>query len=140
MLWRTRGKLRAGDQPAALCGNISSSWLRTRSQFRQRACQCFMILCEAKYSIRRRESSLVKDGLFFAIYRNWRFKPSMMFVVYMIFRFSSGYSKKVLKTPQFGGIEYLASQRIMTHWHAGCQNWDLVLSQLELMFPQRVAG
>ncbi len=92
------------------------------------------------YCIRRRELSLVKDGLFFAIYRNWRFKPSMMFVVYMIFRFSSGYSKKVLKTPQFGGIEYLASQRIMTHWHAGCQNWDLVLSQLELMFPQRVAG
>ena len=34
---------------------------------------------------------------------------------------------------------YLASQRIMKHWHARCQNWDLVLSQLELMFPQRVA-
>ena len=35
---------------------------------------------------------------------------------------------------------YLASQRIMKHWHARCQNWDLVLSQLELMFPQRVAS
>lgn len=35
---------------------------------------------------------------------------------------------------------YLASQRIMKHWHARCQNWDLVLSQLELMFPQRAAG
>ena len=34
---------------------------------------------------------------------------------------------------------YLASQRIMKHWHARCQNWDLVLSQLELMFPQRAA-
>ena len=34
---------------------------------------------------------------------------------------------------------YLASQRIMKHWHARCQNWDLVLSQLELMFAQRVA-
>ena len=35
---------------------------------------------------------------------------------------------------------YLASQRIMKHWHARCQNWDLVLSQLELMFPQRAAS
>ena len=34
---------------------------------------------------------------------------------------------------------YLASQRIMKHWHARCQNWDLVLSQLDLMFPQRAA-
>ena len=33
---------------------------------------------------------------------------------------------------------YLASQRIIKHWHARCQNWDLVLSQLELMFPQRL--
>ena len=35
---------------------------------------------------------------------------------------------------------YLASQRIMKHWHTRCQNWDLVLSQLELMFAERVAG
>ena len=35
---------------------------------------------------------------------------------------------------------YLASQRIMKHWHARCQNWDLVLSQLELMFAERTAG
>ena len=35
---------------------------------------------------------------------------------------------------------YLASQRIMKHWHARCRNWGLVLSQLELMFPQRAAG
>ena len=35
---------------------------------------------------------------------------------------------------------YLASQRIIKHWHARCQNWDLVLSQLELMVPQRLAG
>lgn len=34
----------------------------------------------------------------------------------------------------------LASQRIMKHWHARCQNWDMVLSQLELMFPQRAAS
>ena len=33
---------------------------------------------------------------------------------------------------------YLASQRIIKHWHARCQNWDLVLSQLELTFPQRL--
>ena len=35
---------------------------------------------------------------------------------------------------------YLASRRIMKHWHARCQNWDLVLSQLELMFAERTAG
>ncbi len=32
---------------------------------------------------------------------------------------------------------YLASQRIMSHWRARCQNWDLVLSQLEIMFADR---
>jgi len=32
---------------------------------------------------------------------------------------------------------YLASQRIIRHWHASCQNWDLVLSQLEIMFADR---
>ena len=35
---------------------------------------------------------------------------------------------------------YLASQRIVKHWHARCQNWDLVLSQLEIMFADRKAG
>ena len=35
---------------------------------------------------------------------------------------------------------YLASQRIVKHWHARCQNWDLVLSQLEIMFADRAVG
>ena len=35
---------------------------------------------------------------------------------------------------------YLASQRIVKHWHARCQNWDMVLSQLEIMFADRRAG
>ena len=35
---------------------------------------------------------------------------------------------------------YLASQRIVKHWHARYQNWDLVLSQLELMFTDRSVG
>ena len=35
---------------------------------------------------------------------------------------------------------YLASQRIVKHWHAKCQHWDLVLSQLDLMFADRAAG
>ncbi len=34
---------------------------------------------------------------------------------------------------------YLAAQRIMSHWRARCQNWDLVLSQLEIMFADRTA-
>lgn len=36
-----------------------------------------------------RESSLVKLGLFLV---NWRFRPLMMLVVYIIFRISGGYS------------------------------------------------
>ena len=35
---------------------------------------------------------------------------------------------------------YLASRRIVKHWHARCQNWDVVLSQLENMFADRRAG
>ena len=35
---------------------------------------------------------------------------------------------------------YLASQRIIKHWHARCQNWDLVLNQLQLMFADRAVG
>ena len=35
---------------------------------------------------------------------------------------------------------YLASQRIAKHWHARCQNWDLILSQLEIMFADHSAG
>lgn len=35
---------------------------------------------------------------------------------------------------------YLASQRIIKHWHARCQNWDLVLNQLQLMFADRALG
>ena len=35
---------------------------------------------------------------------------------------------------------YLASQRIIKHWHARCQNWDLVLSQLQLLFADRAFG
>lgn len=35
---------------------------------------------------------------------------------------------------------YLASQRIVKHWKSRCQNWDLILSQLEIMFADRSAG
>ena len=35
---------------------------------------------------------------------------------------------------------YLAVQRIVKYWHARCQNWDMVLSQLEIMFAYRKAG
>ena len=44
------------------------------------------------YDPLRRETSLVKLGLFLVICRNWRFRPSMILVVYMIFRISAGYS------------------------------------------------
>lgn len=35
---------------------------------------------------------------------------------------------------------YLASQRITKRWRTRCQNWNLVLSQLEIMFSGRAAG
>lgn len=35
---------------------------------------------------------------------------------------------------------YLASQRIMKHWHTHCRDWDKVLSQLQILFPGRTAG
>ena len=35
---------------------------------------------------------------------------------------------------------YLAFQRITKRWRTRCQNWDLVLSQLEIMFSDRAAG
>ena len=35
---------------------------------------------------------------------------------------------------------YLASQRIVKHWRTRCQNWDMVLSQLEIMFADRAVG
>ena len=50
---------------------------------------------DARYNILRNDSSFVKLGLFFVICRNCRFNPSMMFVVYIIFRISAGYAKNV---------------------------------------------
>ena len=32
---------------------------------------------------------------------------------------------------------YLASKKIVEHWTARCRNWDIVLAQLQLMFPDR---
>ncbi len=33
---------------------------------------------------------------------------------------------------------YLASRKIVEHWTARCRNWDMVLSQLEIMFAERI--
>ena len=35
---------------------------------------------------------------------------------------------------------YLASQRITKSWRTRCQNWDLALSQLEILFSGRAVG
>ena len=35
---------------------------------------------------------------------------------------------------------YLASRRIVKHWHARYQNRDMVLNQLEIMFADHKAG
>lgn len=51
--------------------NTISSWLSIKSQFWHLECQCLTMRWEARYSIRRRESLLVMEGLFFVICRNW---------------------------------------------------------------------
>lgn len=38
------------------------------------------------------------------------------------------------------GIFYLASRHNVKHWHARCQNWELELSQLEILFAGRADG
>ena len=35
---------------------------------------------------------------------------------------------------------YLASRKIVEHWTARCRNWDVVLSQLQLMFQDRLTA
>ena len=35
---------------------------------------------------------------------------------------------------------YLAAQRITKRWRTRCQNWNMVLSQLQLMFADRATG
>lgn len=34
-------------------------------------------------------------------------------------------------------ILYLASSKIVRHWTARCRNWDIILSQLQLMFQDQ---
>ena len=58
-------------------------------------------------------SSLVKDGLFLVIRRNCRLSPSMILVVYMIFRISGGYAKNVDR------ISQLSSQLLTQEGYAG---------------------
>lgn len=89
-----------GNQPAMRSASMISNCLSTMSQFWYQACQRLTIRWDARYSIRRRETSLLNEGLFFVICRNCRFRPLIMFVVYMILRISDGYSKKVFKTSQ----------------------------------------
>ena len=35
---------------------------------------------------------------------------------------------------------YLASRRIAKHWYAWCQNWEMVLAQLQIVFADRAVG
>ena len=35
---------------------------------------------------------------------------------------------------------YFASQRIIKCWYARCQNWDMLLNQLQIMFSDRAVG
>ena len=89
------------NQASILSSNIIDNWLKTMSQFRHLCVQRSTIFCDAKYNILRRLSSFVNDGLVFVICLNWQFKPSIIFVVYIIFRTSGGYAKKVERISQF---------------------------------------
>ncbi len=63
---------------------------------------------DARYNIFLKLSSLVNDGLFLVIFRNCLLSPSIIFVVYIIFRTSAGYAKNVDKMSQF-------SYQLLTH-------------------------
>ena len=93
--------LSGANQADILSSNIIESWLKTTSQFRHLCVQRSTIFCDAKYNILRRLSSFENDGLFFVICLNWRFNPSIIFVVYIIFRISGGYAKNVDSISQF---------------------------------------
>lgn len=85
----------SGQIYAVLSSNMTFKWLRTTSQFRHLCVQRFTMFFDAKYSILRKDSSLGKLGLFLVTCRNWRLSPSMILIVYIIFRISAGYAKRV---------------------------------------------
>lgn len=98
-----RNQLATNEKISAsiLSSNIIDKWLKIMSQFRHLCVQRSTIFCDAKYNILRRMSSFVNDDLFFVICLNWRFSPSIIFVVYIIFRTSGGYAKNVDRISQF---------------------------------------
>ena len=88
-----------------------------------------------------------KDGFFHA--HTYEYPPEVRKIIYttnMIEGLNRQFRQITKNKPSFTSDDslrrmlYLASQRIVKHWHARCQNWDLVLSQLQLMFADRAAG
>ncbi len=66
------------------------SWFRTWSQLRYLCVHFFVTFWLARYSIFSRDVSLGNTLFVLVTFRYWRFSPSMMLVVYMIRRMSSG--------------------------------------------------
>ena len=85
------------------------NWFKTWSQFRYLCVHFFVTFWLARYSIFSKDVSLGNTLFVLVTFRYWRFSPSMMFVVYMIRRMSSGNWKKELTSSQ------LFSQLLMAY-------------------------
>ena len=106
----------SGKIYAVLSSNMTFKWLRTTSQFRHLCVQRFTMFFDAKYSILRKDSSLGKLGLFLVTCRNWRLSPSMILVVYIIFRISAGYAKRVDKISQLSSHDFTQDGYAFPHF------------------------
>ena len=105
-----------GQIYAVLSSNMTFKWFRTTSQFRPLCVQRFTMFFAAKYSILRKDSSSGKLGLFFVTCRNWRLSPSMILVVYIIFRISAGYAKNVDKISQLPSHDFTQDGYAFPHF------------------------
>ncbi len=91
------------------------SWFSTWSQFRYLCVHFFVTFWLARYSIFSRDMSLGNTLFVLVTFRYWRFSPSMMFVVYMIRRISSGNWKKGLTSSQLFSQLLMANGYFFPH-------------------------
>ena len=82
----------------------------------------------------------------FSVYTKFGIDPKIIYTTNIIEGLNRQFRQITKNKPSFTNDDslrrmlYLASQRIVKHWHARYQNWDLVLSQLEIMFADRAVG
>ena len=95
----------------------------------------------SEWSLRSlRNSHAVYVGIYIPFISEWLRRSAGICSLNRQFRQSTKNKPSFTNDDSLRRMLYLASQRIVKHWHARCQNWDLVLSQLEIMFADRAIG